>query len=164
MPTPTYDEVVDLIDGNLADLSDIKPAEHREVEKAILDYAKTFIEESNEVSSDQLQVLADVHVQLSDHYDPYPTGGGVNFSSCERLNETPPHDSRYKVSFNDNMDGRMFVVLSVESRGTASNSWNMDNDIVVSWKNLLSNSIEFMIREVAGEAQTIRVHITIVKY
>lgn len=163
MPNPTYNEVVNLINGNLANFSNIMPVEHRQVEKAILDYTKTSIDELEQNISGQIEVLADLYIQLSDHHDEYPTGGGLNFGSAERLAGTV-NDARYKINYQDPLTGNYFVILSNESRGGASQSWNDDNDIILTYKNAESNSIEVLLRETGSNVQNIRVHVTIVKY
>lgn len=163
MPIPTYNEVKNLINGNLANYSDIKPVEHREVEQAILDYAKTSIEEISQNISSRVEVLVEGYIQLSDISDEYPVVGGLNIQSAERLSATR-NDTRYKVYFSDNLTGNYFAVLSMESRGTSSSSWDDDNDVIISYKNLESNSIEILLREVGETHQNVRAHVTIVKY
>ncbi len=163
MPIPTYNEVKNLINGNLANYSDIKPVEHREVEQAILDYAKTSIEEISQNISSRVEVLVEGYIQLSDISDEYPVVGGLNIQSAERLSATR-NDTRYKVYFSDNLTGNYFAVLSMESRGSSSSSWDDDNDVIISYKNLESNSIEILLREVGETHQNVRAHVTIVKY
>lgn len=163
MPIPTYNEVKNLINGNLANYSDIKPVEHREVEQAILDYAKTSIEEITQNISSRVEVLVEGYIQLSDISDEYPVVGGLNIQSAERLSATR-NDTRYKVYFSDNLTGNYFAVLSMESRGSSSGSWDDDNDVIISYKNLESNSIEILLREVGETHQNVRAHVTIVKY
>ena len=163
MPNPTYNEVENLINGNLANLSNIMPVEHRQVEKAILDYAKTSIDELVQNISSQIEILADLYIQLSDHHDEYPVGGGLNFGSAERLSGIV-NDARYKINYQDPLAGNYFVILSNESRGTSSQSWDDDNDIILTYKNAGANSIEVLLKEVGTSVQNIRVHVTIVKY
>lgn len=163
MPIPTYNEVKNLINGNLANYSDIKPVEHREVEQAILDYTKTSIEEITQNISSGVEILVEGYIQLSDISDEYPVVGGLNIQSAERLSATR-NDTRYKVYFSDNLTGNYFAVLSMESRGSSSSSWDDDNDVIISYKNLESNSIEILLREVGETHQNVRAHVTIIKY
>lgn len=163
MPSPTYNEVENLINGNLANLSNIMPYEHRQVEKAILDYARTSIEELVQNMSGNIEVLADLYLELSDHNDEFPSGGGFNFGSAERLVGIV-NDARFKVYYEEPLTGNYFVILTNESRGTSSQSWDNDNDIILTYKNAGANSIEVLLRETGATVQNIRVHVTIIKY
>lgn len=163
MPTPTYDECVDLINGNLADLSDIKPEEHREVEQAILDYAKTLVEESTEGESGQLQVLANGFLAISDLSDAYPTVGGFNIGGAERLSGDAV-DAMYQVTFSEPLTGNYYISAIPESRSTQTNGWNQDNDVIMMIREPDKDGVKILLREVSGNYQRLRINITVVKY
>lgn len=163
MPTPTYDECVNLIDGNLADLSDIKPEEHREVEKAILDYSRTYIEEFVESDAGQLQVLANGFLSISDLEDQYPTVGGFNIGGAERLSGDAT-DAMYQVTFSEPLTGNYYISAIPESRSTQTNGWNQDNDVIMMIREPDKDGIKILLREVSGNHQKLRIRITIVKY
>lgn len=160
MPTPTYNDVVNLINGNLADLSHILPAEHREVEKAILDYARSYIEESLGSIPTQLEVLADAFITIKDLADTYPTGGGFNFGGAQRVSGDAV-DANFRMDFATPLIGNYFPIISIESVGS---NWNKDNDVIAMYRSMTSNSINLLLREVSGNYQELKLHVTIVKY
>lgn len=160
MPIPTYNDVVNLINGNLADLSHILPVEHREVEKAILDYAKSYIEESLGSIPTQLEVLADAYIAIMDLSDTYPTGGGFNFGGAQRVSGDAV-DANFRMDFATPLIGNYFPIISIESVGS---NWNKENDVLISYRALGANSINILLREVSGNYQELRLHVTIVKY
>ncbi len=102
-------------------------------------------------NSNYAKVLLTGSVYMGNIGNVLPAGGGRftpvasgNFSSA-RLVESPGPDTYYTVTFTQQIFGSYVPIAVFES----IENWNAENDAIVTFKNMRSNSLDFLIRELS---------------
>ncbi|CAC9972914.1 hypothetical protein ACFFLS_06085 [Flavobacterium procerum] len=168
----TIEELKELVNTNLADNSNIEPAEHRAVELALIDYLETLQPVStsgqplnrgmitaNNGSFGGVEVGIELGIQLSDRLRHY---GNTNSVSCVSM----PNNTVITVNLQNSHPNNNYIVKSwYEQVPTSSvllqNGSSLGKNV---FKIISPSQFQIILKEWTGEVQALRLHFETVSY